>query len=459
MTTQASHLSTGIAGLDAILGGGFATGALIFIVGPPGSGKTVLGSTIIFTVARSEIPSLILSAYSEGHDKLLQHLQGFTFFDPSQIGTMVRLMSLNDILTEEGGVNQLIDTIRAERAQFVLIDGFQGLLPLSRDPDSVRRMLSSLSSQLSYIGVTVVVTLAGDVHDLQFHPVLTTADLVIGLHYGLEKLNHVRYIEVVKVRGQAQLPGLHPYQIQATGLRVLPRIESYPEPSTRPRPSGRAPFGLPEFDELLQGGLTAGTTTVLAGAVGSGKTTLALHWGLQGAQPDAVSIYVTFREYPEQLQLKSETFGLRLAEATASGALRIVRIPPVELVPDEVANTLLDMFHTLQVRRLIIDDIGLLLRALGDRARDYCAALVEHFYGEGVTTLCTMESNPLEGPWLNLTDQPVALLAENLLVIYQEESAGRVRHLLTVLQMRFSSFDRSLRELTMDANGVRVLDA
>jgi circadian clock protein KaiC len=267
----------------------------------------------------------------------------------------------------------------------------------------------------------------------------------------------VRLLEVVKQRGRAQLGGLHSYRLDGQGISVLPRLEVYPQPEARPKTHGRAPFGLPTLDELLRGGFNTGTTALLAGAPGVGKTTLAIYWALAEARPDAVSLFVTFSEHLEQLERKAAAFGLNLQEACTQGAVRVLRIPATELNPDYVAMLILHELAAAPVRRLIIDDIAILMQELGERSRDYISALNDILYGADITSLYLLEIPAFDGLRLELSNTPLALLGDNTLVVQQYEIGGVLRRLLAVLRMRLSFFDKTLRELVLDENGVRVL--
>jgi circadian clock protein KaiC len=392
-------VSTGLPGLDAVLGGGLNRPALALIVGAPGAGKTILASQILFHAARQGLQTLVLTAFSEGNDQYIAHLRTLEFFDPTLLGGTVQLFTLQSQLSAESPspAGTIAQTIRSTGAKIVLIDGFQGAAPLLPEGQSIRALLAALAVQLRYLDATLLLTIAGDARDPQFGVELTIADVVIGLAYTVQGRRHQRLLEVIKQRGRAQLAGLHSYTLDSAGVRVFPRIEVHPQPDAHPHAGERAAFGLAELDQLLGGGLNTGTTTLLAGAPGVGKTTLGLHWALTTAQPDAVSLFLTFGEYSEQLDHKAAAFGLDLQGAIARGVVRVVRIAAVDVDPDRVAAIVLNELAAGPVRRLIVDDIAVLLHELGDRARDYLSALNDILYGADITSLYLLEIPAFEG--------------------------------------------------------------
>jgi circadian clock protein KaiC len=347
--------------------------------------------------------------------------------------------------------------IRRTGAKVVLLDGFQGAELLLPEQTSLREVLSALAIQIRYLDVTLLVTMAGEVRDARFHTELTVADVAIGLHYTLVGPRHQRRLEVVKQRGHAQWAGLHSYQLDGQGIQVFPRLESYPPAPARLQRTERAPFGLAELDQMLGGGLTVGTTTLLAGAPGVGKTTLGLLWALAEAQPDARTLFVTFSEHTKQLVQKASPFGLDLNAAQANRSIRILRISPVDLQPDAVTEQVLGELASGEVSRIVIDDIAVLVHELGERTRDYLSALNNTVYQANVTCLYSLEIVPFDGLRVQLTNTPLAVLGDNVIVVQQFEIQGQLRRLLAVLRMRFSTFDRTLRELVFDGTGVHVL--
>lgn len=461
MADVTTTFATGIPGLDAVLGGGLNRGALALIVGSPGAGKTVLASHILFNAARAGMSVLIVTAYSEGNDKYIEHMRGFGFFDPTLVGDAVKIFTLASLNTPEdpSPATTIAAVIRRTGAKVVLLDGFQGAELLLPEQVRMREVLSALAVQIRYLDVTLLVTMAGDVRDPHLHNELTTADMAIGLHYTLIGSRHQRRLEVVKQRGRPQWAGLHSYRLETQGIVVFPRLESYPLPPKHPQRPERVAFGLPELDQLLGGGLPVGTTTLLAGAPGVGKTTLGLFWAVAEAQPDAQTLFVTFSEQPEQLVIKARAFGLDLDTAQANQTIRILRISPTDLDPDWVAAQVLGELASGTVSRVVFDDIAVLIHELGERTRNYLSALNDIIYRTQVTCLYLLEIAPFDGLRVELANTPLAVLGDNVIVVQQFEIHAQLRRILAVLRMRLSFFDRTLRELVLDETGVRLLTA
>ena len=448
---------TAVPGLDTALGGGLLPGSLVIIVGPPGAGKTVLASHMLFAAARGGARALLLSTFSEGHEKLMAHLQRFAFFDGDTLASQFTLLPLPSVIGDdlEGAGRAVTRAIREAGATVVLIDGFQAMAGILGDLTGVRRFLASISTLAAYLGVTLLLTVEGRGRDPVIAPQLTTADVVLSLEYTVEAGRHRRRLDVLKQRGLAPLPGLHTYAITSAGVAVYPRLESLPVAAAEPVTAPPAAFGQPELDNLLGGGLTPGTTTVLAGAPGVGKTLLGLMWAWAGAGQGEESVVVGFGEQPERLRAKAAAFGLDLDPLLAAGALQLLRLSPVDIEPDIVADQILTALRPT-TRRLVVDDVASLLAELGPRARTYLAALKEQSASRGVTTLYLHEIAPFAGFRLDLGGTPLTLLADNVVMV-QEQMVGEALHrVLAVLKMRSTTYDRTLRELVLAPAGIRV---
>lgn len=476
-----------------VLGGGLPRGTLAIIVGPPGSGKTTLANQIAFEAARTGRRALVLTALSEPTTKLIARLRSFQFFEERLIGETIQFMSLEQFLSQ--GLNatgdELISIARETRAGLVVLDGFRGVRGADVDPQVARQFLYDVGTTLSVLGTTTVITSEADPRDPMFFPEQTTADVIVGLHYGLLGVRQMRGIEAVKVRGVDPLPGLHGFNLSDVGATVYPRLEALvtaPEgpgvafddggtseaaPNAAAAGEGtegagintRRPFDLPELDALLGGGLTDGTSTLLVGSVGAGKTLLGLSFALAGIRAGEPAMYLGFRENRRQLFQKADAFqiGAEMRAGLASQTLTLHRWAPVELNPDVVGDRLIDTLDQSGARRLVVDSIAELQHALlrsGDpeRAADYLAALIEALRARDVTTIFIMEHPKVLATELNLSAGPLAVLAENVLLLEQVEYRDALHRVLSVLKMRFSAHDHMVREFTITApEGIRVL--
>ncbi len=476
---------TGVPNLDFILGGGLSRGTLTIVVGPPGSGKTTLALQMAFAAARTGRQVLILTALSEPTSKLLSHLRSYDFYDQSLIGDQVKVLGLQPFLSSGlvGMADEVIAMVRQVQGSMVVLDGFSGLRAVSADPLAGRQFLFDIGTTLSVQGATTIITTEAEIRDPRFFPEATTADTIIGMHFSVHDERQRRRLEIVKARGATPLSGLHGLEISKAGIEVSPRLEarvvqvgrSHP---TQPDPDGeafasgpnvvpneRAGFDLLALDELLAGGLTKATTTVVLGSGGTGKSLLGIHFALAGIRAGEPVVFLGFHEDRRQLLLKADAFNLGQdfrAALQPGGGLTLLHYPPVELDADALADQLLSALDRTGARRLVVDSIAVLERAVTEdstphRVQNYLSALVAALQTRQITALFTKETGVIAATDLELEMDLSSGVAENIIwlqgVIYRE----RFYRVLSVLKMRFSAHDLTLREFTISSPaGIKV---
>lgn len=497
-------LVTGVPNLDQLLGGGLPANAFVLIMGRPGSGKTTLANQIAFHAAGVGKRILILTALSESTSKLIEHLRSFDFFKQTFIGGPIQFLSLQPLLGQglEAAGREILSMARRMNADMVVLDGFRGMRGIEGAPLLARQFLYDVGTTLSTMGSMFLVTTETEPTDPTFYPETTTADVIIALHYSVVDVAQRRTLEVVKARGRAPLPGLHSLALSGKGAVIYPQFEvrviqelleqrQRPDeqiqvntiaPSERASSVGtstvdvveavddqaRAPFGLPELDLLMTGGLTRGTSTLIAGSSGTGKTLLALNFAVAGVRAGEPTLYVGLREGLEQILAKADTFNLGhdLRQALQpGGGLTLLRIPPIQLNPDVVADRLLSELDRIGAKRLIVDSVYELERAIRSsehprRLDDYLAALVEALHARRVTALFTRETEKALAASLDFSGEPLSVLAENVILLQQVVFRQNLFRLLSVLKMRMSSHDNTLREFRIiSPAGITVLES
>jgi circadian clock protein KaiC len=471
---------TGVPHLDRVLGGGLLRGALTIIMGPPGSGKTTLASQIAFAAAHRGQRALLLTALSESTTKLLTHLQTYQFYSAELLGDAVQIFSLKQFLPSISDVaatsQEIVAAVRQTRANIVVLDGFQSIRGADIDFASTRELLYELGVRLSLLGTTTLITTEAQARDPKLFPEMTTGDVLIGLYYTLSGVRSFRSLEAIKVRGGAHLLGRHSMRLSEQGVEVFPRPESRVKSlsfdewpilqQTSAKQSTRALFDLPVLDALLGGGLPYRTSTLLTGSLGTGKTLLALHFALAGITKGEPVLFLGFRETAEQLLLKADTFdlGKELRQALAPGGLlRLQRWEPIEIDPDRVATALLTTLEQMGARRVVIDSVLELERSIrqtsgAERIPDFMASLLAILREHGVTLLTVKETQHSLSTQPDFSADPLAVLAENVILLQHLVHRNQLRRVLSILKMRFSSHDHSLREFqVIPPQGIRVL--
>lgn len=457
-----SLLTTGIPNLDQVLGGGIPAGDVLLVIGSAGSGKTTFGLQVAFHAASAGRNVVYVSTVSEPPTRLIRHVRSLSFFDESFIGKCFFLLSVYPVVKRELDqvAEALIRAVKEDQASLVVIDGLMTIRDLHPEATELRTFIYELGTALSAMGCTTLLTSTGvEGLDNAASAEFTVADGLIEL--GMQDIGTqtVRTIRVRKMRGLAPLLGQHTLRVDGNGLTVFPRIESVFVPSDVGLNRERVLLGLSELDAMTSGGLPVGSTTVLAGALGTGKTLTCLQYVVEGVRRGEKGLIVGFRETPQQLIDKARIFGMDLETPIENGQVVIHHRFPVDLIADEVLWEIQREVERCNPRRLVLDSVDELEATVVDarRRRGVLAALVHRWRSRGVTSLVTKEVTQVVGPELDFADTPLAALAENLLLLRYVEFHGELYNIVSVLKMRETPYDHSIRQYTITECGLRVL--
>ncbi len=461
------RLRTGISGLDDILHGGFPPGHLYLIEGDPGTGKTTLalqflldglrnGERVLYVTLSESVEELHQAALSHGwslegleivemippDDDLKPEAQ-YTVFHPSEV-------ELADTIAT---ILKRVDEVQPQRLVF---DSLAELRMLARDPLKYRRQILALKRHLSGGNITVLMLddrTSDDRNDLQLQSIAHGVIVLqgVGRDYGIRR----RRIEIHKLRGSPFREGYHDYIIRTGGLDIFPRlIAGEHRPTFKRQP---VPSGLQELDDLFRGGIDTGTSTLLTGPAGCGKSTIAFRYAYSSAQRGEKAMIFTFDESLATLTDRARGLGMDPDAVMASGALQLQQVDPAELSPGEFVSQIRRTVDEQKLRVLVIDSMNGLLNAMPNE--QYLSMQLHELFSylgqQGVATIITLAQVGIIGASMH-APLDVSYLADTILLFRYFERAGEIRQAISVMKKRSGAHERTIRELFMQDGKVFV---
>ncbi|MBU1225314.1 MAG: AAA family ATPase [Gammaproteobacteria bacterium] len=461
------RLPTGVPGLDNLLGGGLPEFSFNLIAGTPGSGKTTLAHQMMFSLATPEYRALFFTVLGEPPLKMLRYQQQFTFFDHDKVSESIRFVNLSAEL-QEGDLDRILariaEEVKAYSPSLVIVDSFRSVVHSvrheERNVSALQRFVQQLGMQMTSWQATTFMIGEYLAPEAESSPIFTVADGILWMSQNMHRNSMVRKMQVVKMRGQAQAPGLHTFRISDSGIQIFPRAIVQPVDALKSAIKNstgekRIPMGIPGLDDMLGGGLPAGYSMLVVGPSGSGKTILATEFLAEGVRQGEPGVVAAFEKSPSQL------LNNKLHTLVKAGQVGVIDTRSLDLSIDETLHDLIDMINRMQAKRVVIDSLsGFELALAPEFSEDFRGSLyrmVAELTSMGVTILMTSE---LEDRYTDLRFSPFgsAFLADAILMQRYVELAGQFKRVFSVVKVRGSAHSKDIRLFDITDEGIVIGD-
>jgi circadian clock protein KaiC len=457
--------STGVPGLDGILGGGLTPHRIYLIEGEPGAGKTTTGLQFLLEgIRRGE--NVVYITLAESHEELAavaeSHGWDISGIHVHEVLPDEDLLGRNDRPMFHASEVEMADTLRTilqvvedRKPSRVVLDSLSELQLLADTPLRYRRQVLALKQFFSHRHCTVLLLddrTASAAGDLQ---VRSIAHGVIQLDhtvkdYGSER----RRLRIVKHRGRDVVGGLHDYNLQKGGMVVHPRLVAADSRGLHRR--HQVTSGLPELDLLLGGGIEEGTSTLIVGPPGSGKSSLAAQLAAAATARGEQAAMFLFEETASSVLHRTDGINLPLRGALASGLLTMQQVDPAELSPGQFSAAVRAVVDA-GVKVVVIDSLNGYMNAVPDERflsmylHELLTYLGQH---QVMTLLVAVQQGMLGGAMTSALD--ASYVADNVLMLRYFEDEGQVRQAISVFKKRGSGHERTIRAFSLTAGGIRV---
>lgn len=459
------RVPTGVDGLDSVLGGGLPRNRIYLVEGDPGVGKTTLALQFLMQGVKQGEKVLYITlseTEAEIRDIAASHgwsLDGVSMFELSALGEQMRRDAENTVfhpsdveLTET--TRTILEFVERVKPQRVVFDSLSELRLLSQSALRFRREVLNLKQYFTGRHSTVLLLddRTSEPGDMQLqslaHGVISMQQMAP--EYGGDR----RRLRISKLRGAAFCSGYHDFHIIYGGLEVFPRLVA--SEYRRKYEAGNLSSDIDAVDAMLGGGLARGSSTIFMGPAGTGKSVLSAQFVCAAARRGTRSVVFVFDELRRTMIDRADALGMGLSKHIAAGTVVVQQIDPAEMSPGELAVRARRLVEDELVDLVVIDSLNGYMQSMPAERYLYVQMheMLTYFGQQGVTTVMLMAQSGIVGQIGSPAD--VSYIADSVLLLRYFEAGGRVRKAISVIKKRSGRHEDTIRELTIDDDGLRL---
>ncbi|MCA1832758.1 MAG: AAA family ATPase [Actinobacteria bacterium] len=458
--TDSARLTTGVRNLDALFEGGLPKGTVAVLSGPPGAGKTILAQQICFHNANPDTRVLYFNTLSEPTAKTLRYLSLFKFFDARKLDAGMQFVDLGLILRADGlepASKLIMEHVKKVKPSIVVVDSFKAFDDLAKSHEELRKFGYELAVNLMAWEVTALLLGEYGAEDLQTNPLFSVVDGLLTLHQREQSGEQQRFIQISKMRGTEHSRDEHSFVITDNGIEVFaPRVTIHREDRRKSADTARLKTGISKLDELLGDGIPLGSSLLIAGVAGTGKTVLGLEFVYRGAQAGEKGIVFSFEETEERLRATARGLGWDLDREIERGMVEIVFIPQPDIMVEGHLLMMRERVEAMGAKRVVIDSVSVFLHKVKDpqiaREKTFqLATIVQNAQAVGfLTTDIPYGSSKLSRFGVEET------VVDGVIVLTSTEEAFERQRYIEVYKLRNTAHSKGRHNLVIGQGGMQI---
>jgi circadian clock protein KaiC len=456
-------ISTGVTNLDEMLTGGLIPGASIAIAGPPGSGKTILAQQIAFQNATERNPVLYFSTLSEPGAKTLFFLNKFEFFDAKKLDSSVHFVDLGVLVRAKGLPDTLaliIERVDKIKPALIVVDSFKVFEDMAASPEDLRKFSYELVIKLMTRKCTALFLGEYAPQDFERNPLFSIIDGIVSMTQRQLSGEQQRFIQINKMRGLAHSRDEYTFKITEEGVQIFaPRLtiqRSATEEAGQEDKTPRCRVGIGKLDELLGGGIPRGSSLLIAGVAGTGKTVLGLEFAYRGALAGEKSVVFSFEETEARLRAAARGLGWDLDAQIEKGMVEIVFIPQPDIMVEHHLLMMQEKIMAMKAKRVVVDSLSVFLHKTTD----------PQIAREKVFQIATIVQNT-DAVGFFATDVPYGTtqisrfgveetVIDGVIILSSLEEGMERQRYLEVYKMRNTAHLKGRHTMTIDTGGMQI---